>query len=159
RGIETVLTLYTTPAWANGGRPINYAPTSGATFAAFAQRAALHYPWVKRWLIWNEPNQRRWLQPTSPGVYVTRLLNPAYIAIHDAHPGALVGGGITAPRAAKGGVSPVAWINGMAAAGAKLDAYAHNPYSLNRQETPFTGGCEYCDTLTMATLDRLIALV
>ena len=121
-GIEAVLTLNTTPAWANGGKPTNYAPTSGATFAAFARAAALHYPWVKRWLIWNEPNQRRWLIPTEPAVYVTRLLNPAYIAIHEAHPGALVGGGVTAPRAATGGVSPVAWIRGMAAAGARLDA-------------------------------------
>src|SRR4051812_36649233 len=159
RGIEALLTLYTTPAWANGGRPTNVAPTSGATFAAFARKAALRYPWVKRWLIWNEPNQRRWLVPTSPAIYVTKLLNPAYTAIHDARPGALVGGGVTAPRASTGGVSPVAWIDGMAAAGAHLDAYAHNPYSLNRAETPFTGGCDHCDTLTMATLERLLARV
>jgi hypothetical protein len=157
--IETVLTLYTTPAWANGGRPINWAPTNGATFAAFARRAALRYPWVKRWLIWNEPNQRRWLQPTSPAVYVTRLLNPAYTAIHDVIHGALVAGGVTAPRAATGGVSPVAWIQGMAAAGAKLDAYAHNPYPLNRFETPFDGGCDHCDTITLSTVDRLATLV
>src|SRR5262249_17579544 len=159
RGIETVLTLYTTPAWANGGRPINYAPTSAATFAAFARAAALHYPWVKRWLIWNEPNQRRWLQPTNPAVYVTRLLNPAYIAIHDARPGALVAGGVTAPRAATGGVSPVAWIAGMAAAAPQPHPHAHNPYSLNRAETPFTGGCDHCDTLTLSTVNRLATLV
>jgi hypothetical protein len=157
--IETVLTLYTTPGWANGGRPTNWAPTSAATFAAFARRAALRYPWVKRWLIWNEPNQRRWLQPTDPAVYVKRLLNPAYAAIHKARPGALVAGGVTAPRASTGGMSPVAWIDGMAAAGANLDAYAHNPYSLNRAETPFTGGCGQCDVLTLATIDRLVARV
>ena len=40
RGIETVLTLYTTPAWANGGRPTNWAPTSGTTFATFARKTA-----------------------------------------------------------------------------------------------------------------------
>jgi hypothetical protein len=154
-----MLTLYTTPAWANGGKPINYAPTSGATFAAFARKAALRYPWVKRWLIWNEPNQRRWLQPTDPAVYVQRLLNPAYAAIHKARPGALVAGGVTAPRAATGGVSPVAWMDGMAKAGAHLDAYAHNPYSLSKAETPFAGGCQHCDTLTMATVGRLVARV
>ena len=87
------------------------------------------------------------------------LLNPAYAAIHKVRPGALVAGGVTAPRAATGGVSPVAWIDGMAAAGAHLDAYAHNPYSLNKAETPFTGGCQHCDTLTMATLGRLDARV
>ena len=159
RGIETMLTLYSTPAWANGGRGTNWAPTSGATFASFARRTAVRYPWVKRWLIWNEPNQRRWLQPTTPAAYVTRILNPAYIAIHGARPGAIVAGGVTAPRAATGGVSPVAWIDGMAAAGARLDAYAHNPYSLNKAETPFMGGCDHCDTITMATVERLVARV
>ena len=45
----------------------------------------------------------------------------------------------------------------MAAAGARLDAYAHNPYPLNKAETPFTGGCDHCDTITMATLERLVS--
>jgi hypothetical protein len=45
----------------------------------------------------------------------------------------------------------------MAAAHAKLDAYAHNPYPLSPSETPLTGGCTHCTTLTMATLPRLIA--
>jgi hypothetical protein len=159
RGIEPVLTLYSTPAWANGQRGTNWAPTSGATFAAFARHAAQHYPYVRRWLVWNEPNQRRWLRPTTPGSYVKLLLNPAYAAIHKARPGALVGGGVTAPRAATGGVSPVDWIDGMAAAGAKLDAYAHNPYPLTKAETPKDGGCAHCDTITMSTLERLATKV
>ncbi len=157
RGIEPVLTLVSTPRWANRGQSSNWAPTSGATFAAFAAAAAQHYPYVRRWLIWNEPNQRRWLRPTDPALYVRKLLNPAYAAIHRVHPTALVGGGVTAPRAASGGVSPVAWIAGMAKAHAHLDAYAHNPYPLDPGETPTTGGCAHCSTLTMATLPRLLA--
>jgi hypothetical protein len=157
RGIEAVLTLVSTPAWANGGQGTNFAPTSGSSFADFAAAAARHYPFVTRWLIWNEPNQRRWLRPTTPAVYVRRLLNPAYAAIHRVRPHALVGGGVTAPRAATGGVSPLAWIRGMAAAHARLDAYAHNPYPLSPNETPSAGGCEHCETLTMATLPQLIA--
>src|SRR5579885_938524 len=90
-GIEPLLTLVSTPAWANGGRGTNWAPTSGATFAAFAAATARRYPYVRRFLIWNEPNQRRWLRPTSPAVYVTRLLNPAYAAIHRVRATALVG--------------------------------------------------------------------
>ena len=155
-GIETMLTLYSTPVWANGRRGTNWAPTRGSTFAEFARRAAIRYRSVRRWLIWNEPNQQRWLQPTTPQVYVDRLLNPAYAAIHRVRPRALVGGGVTAPRASTGGVSPVDWIKGMAAAHARLDAYAHNPYPLNRNETPSTGGCDHCDTITMATLERLV---
>jgi hypothetical protein len=114
---------------------------------------------VRRWLVWNEPNQRRWLQPNTPAVYVNRLLNPAYAAIHKVRPRALVGGGVTAPRGSKGGVSPVDWIRGMAAARARLDAYAHNPYPLSRTETPFAGGCDHCETITMATLERLLGEV
>ena len=86
---------------------------------------------------------------------MTRLLNPAYVAIHRATRGAKVGGGVTAPRGSTGGVSPVAWIRGMGAAKARLDAYAHNPYPLKRFETPWIGGCGHCETITMATLERL----
>src|SRR5262245_2968458 len=33
-GIDPVLTLWSAPRWANGGRSANWAPTSGAAFAA-----------------------------------------------------------------------------------------------------------------------------
>lgn len=156
-GIAPLVTLYGAPAWANGGRGENWAPTSGATFAAFVRAVALRYPFVHLWTVWNEPNQRRWLRPTSPAVYVQRLLNPAYAAIHAVSPSSQVAGGVTAPRGSTGGVSPVAWIFGMAAAHARLDAYAHNPYPLSPRETPWSGGCDHCTTITMATLPRLLA--
>jgi hypothetical protein len=151
-GIAPLVTLYGTPRWANGGRSENWAPTSKWTFAGFARRVAKRYPFVRLWTIWNEPNQRRWLRPTSPAVYTQRLLNTAYAAIHRASPHSLVAGGVTAPRASSGGVSPVAWIAGMKKAHARLDAYAHNPYPLRRGETPMSGGCDHCTTITMATL-------
>jgi hypothetical protein len=156
RGIVPVVTLLGTPRWANGGQSPNWAPSSKWTFAGFARRAAERYPFVKHWLIWNEPNQRRWLRPTSARVYVQTLLNPAYTAIHTATPGAKVAGGVTAPRGSTGGISPVDFIRGMDAAGARLDAYAHNPYPLRRFETPTSGGCAHCETITMATIDRLL---
>lgn len=159
-GIPAVVGLVGTPKWANGGRGSNYAPSSSATFGQFATAAAHRYPWVKQWLVWNEPNQRRWLIPTSPATYTRTLLNPAYAAIHAAIPGAEVGGGVTAPRAATGGVSPVAWIRGMHAAHARLDAYAQNPYPLDpRRETPSRGGCASCPTITMATIGHLVSEV
>jgi hypothetical protein len=159
-GIEVVLQLVGTPAWANGGKASNYAPSSSAPFGAFATAAAHQYSWVRRWVIWNEPNQVRWLRPTKPTIYTIRLLNPAYAAIHSVIRGALVAGGGTAPRGATGGVSPVAWIAGMHAAHARLDAYAHNPYPLDpKRETPLTGGCDHCTTITMATITRLVTLV
>ena len=156
RGMVPVVTLLGTPRWANGGRSANWVPRSKWWFAGFAGRAADRYPFVKHWLIWNEPNQRRWLRPTSARVYAQTLLNPAYAAIHRATPGAKVGGGVTAPRGSSGGISPVAFIRGLDAAGARLDAYAHNPYPLRRLETPRSGGCGHCETITMATIDRLV---
>jgi hypothetical protein len=111
------------------------------------------------WLAWNEPNQRRWLRPTTATTYVSRILNPAYAAIHAVNRRARVAGGVTAPRGSTGGVSPVAWIRSMRAAGARLDAYAHHPYPSTPRETPFAGGCGHCTTITMATLERLLSEV
>ena len=42
-GIAPLVTLYGTPAWANGGKSENWAPTSKWTFAAFARRVAERY--------------------------------------------------------------------------------------------------------------------
>jgi hypothetical protein len=155
-GIDAVVTLYGTPKWANGGKGPNVAPTRGADFAAFAAAAADRYPDVHRWTIWNEPNQRRWLSTASPAQYVTRLLNPAYVAIHGASSSSEVAGGVTAPRGGTGGMSPVKFIRGMGSSGARLDAYAHHPYALSPKETPWSGGCDHCETITMATLNRLV---
>src|SRR6185436_1264392 len=90
-------------------------------------------------------------------LYVSRLLNPAYAAIHRANPGALVAGGVTAPRGNTGGVGPLAWVRGMKAAHAKLDAYAHNPYPTRPSiESPSNGACATCDVISMANLKRLL---
>jgi hypothetical protein len=160
RGIPVVLTIYGAPGWANGGRARQWAPTRPVDMGDFAFAAATRYPHVRDWLVWNEPNQRRWLQPTTPAVYTTRILNPAYAQIKRAIPAARVGGGVTAPRGNVGGVSPVAWIRGMRTAGARLDAYAHHPYPERpKLETPWSGGCSHCATITMATLERLISEV
>ena len=156
RGIAPLVTLYGSPRGANRGRAENWAPVSSTSFAAFARHIADRFPYVRMWAIWNEPNQRRWLRPTTPSTYVKKLLNPAYAAIHSVSPHSQVAGGVTAPRGSKGGVSPVDWITGMAKAHARLDAYAHNPYPLRRGETPMTGGCDHCETITMATLPRLL---
>jgi hypothetical protein len=154
RGIQPVVTLVGTPAWANGGRAPRFAPPRGKEFAAFAAAAARRYRFVRYWLIWNEPNLRRWFEPTLPGTYVRRLLNPAYKAIHRVNRRARVAGGVTGPRGNVGGVSPVDWLRGMARAGARLDAYAHHPHPGSRSETPTRGGCfgSRCKTITLANL-------
>ncbi len=64
-GLTPVLTLVGTPPWANSGRAPNFAPPRPRDFRRFATAAARRYPWVRYWLIWNEPNKRIWLRPTS----------------------------------------------------------------------------------------------
>jgi hypothetical protein len=158
RGIQPVVTLVGVPGWANGGRPPRFAPSSGREFAAFATAAALRYPFVRYWVIWNEPNLRRWFEPTLPGTYVRRILNPAYRAIHRVNRRARVAGGVTGPRGNIGGLSPVDWLRGMARAGARMDAYAHHPHPGGPFETPTSGGCfgARCKTITLANLSLLV---
>jgi hypothetical protein len=85
------------------------------------------------------------------------LLNPAYAALHAANPSVRVAGGVPGPRAGSGGMSPIAFLRGMKAANAKLDAYAHNPYPERPKiESPTSGGCARCATVTMATLGKLL---
>ena len=158
RGLDPVVTLWGTPGWANGNAGANVAPSDGTDFAAFAHEAALRYRYVTRWVVWNEPNKPIWLKPASPETYVQRLLNPAYAAIKSVSRKNRVAGGVTAPRAGQGGISPVDFIERMARAHAHLDVYAHHPYPVYAGDTPFSGGCT-CKTITMASLDRLIALV
>jgi hypothetical protein len=160
-GIAPVVTLVGTPRWANGGRAPNWAPTSPNALANFASATAKRYPWVRRWLVWNEPNKYWQLKPTSPRTYTRVLLNPAYVQLKRANRNNLVGGGVTAPRGGGGSVSPVDWIQGMRANGARFDAYAHHPYPASRRETPTTGGCTArgCENITMANLELLLSSV
>ena len=158
-GLTPVVTLVGTPPWANGGRTPNFAPPHPRDFRRFATAAARHYPWIRYWLIWNEPNKRLWLRPTTAAIYVQHLLNPGYDAIHAVLPHARVGGGVTGPRGAAGGVAPTTWVRSMARAHAKLDAYAHHPYPASPSETPSSGGCKNCPWITMATIRKLLILV
>ena len=158
RGLEPVVTLWGTPGWANGGASPNVAPLRGEDFQRFAQAAAQRYPFVSKWIMWNEPNKPIWLKPASAKTYVSQILNPGYLAIKAVNPRARVAGGVTGPRAGKGGVSPVDFIRAMDGAGARLDVYAHHPYPVFPGDTPFEGGC-VCETLTMASLERLLLFV
>jgi hypothetical protein len=156
-GVPTLVTLVGAPPWSNGGRPPNRLPTRG--FGDFAYAAAERFPWVHMWTAWNEANTATFSVPVSPSLYVRRVLNPAYAALHQASAANVVAGGVTSPRKPPSGMSPLDFMAGMRAAHARLDAYAQNPYSLGRGETPFTGACADCGYLTMARLPEIRAAV
>jgi hypothetical protein len=157
-GLRPVVTVWGTPGWANGGGGPNVAPRRAGDFQRFVEEAALRYPYVREWIMWNEPNKATWLRGASPRTYVTRILNPGYRAVKSVSRAAKVAGGVTGPRGGRGGMSPVEFIAGMGRAGAKLDAYAHHPYPVFPEDTPFVGGCK-CAVLTLARLERLIRIV
>jgi len=159
RGITVLATLVRTPAWANGGLAQNGTPTSKYALTDFAIAVAKRYPWLRLWEIWNEPNLQSFLKPNSPQLYVQRLLNPAYAALHLLNPANKVAAGATSPRSTSSGLSPVKFMRGMSAAHARLDAYSHHPYPVTRGETPFAfrrGVCRFCTgVLSMGHLDQL----
>ena len=146
-GITVLVTLFRTPVWASDSRIPRGVPRSKNSLAAFAVAVAKRYPWVRLWEIWNEPNLRSFLTPNSPRLYVQRLLNPTYDALVAQNPLNRVAGGATSPRPTPSGLSPVAFMRGMRAAHARLDAYSHHPYPVTRGERPYgfaRGVCKYC---------------
>jgi hypothetical protein len=160
RKITPIVTLYGTPAWANGGGGPNGVPRSKWSLAAFALAVAKRYPWVRLWEVWNEPNLTRFLLPNSPRLYVGRLLNPTYAVLKKHALANRIAGGATSPRPTPTGISPVVFMRGMHAAHAHLDAYSHHPYPVTRGERPdgFAGNrCKYCKgVLTLANLPLLL---
>jgi hypothetical protein len=159
-GIDVLLTLVRTPAWASVSGRASAVPASGSALAAFATAVAKRYPWVRLWEVWNEPNLTTFLNPNAPALYVRRLLDPTYDALHRMSPQNRVAGGATSPRSTSTGLSPLQFMRGMREAGARLDAYSHHPYPVTRGETPFgfaRGVCRYCTgVLTMANLPALV---
>ncbi|HEX3225668.1 MAG TPA: hypothetical protein VHQ89_06190 [Gaiellaceae bacterium] len=155
--MTVLITLYGSPGWANGGRSSATLPSSG--FGNFAFAAAKRFPWVHLWTAWNEPNSRTFAVPVSPSLYVHEVLNPAFAALHEASSANRLAGGVTSPRKTPSGMGPLEFMDGMRAAHARLDAYAQNPYPVDKFETPSHATCEGCDTFTMAKLPEIRSAV
>jgi hypothetical protein len=111
-GMEVMLTIWGTPAWANGGKGQNYAPTNYSTLQNFAKALASRYsgrftgyPFVRYFTVWNESNLGQFLspqynsrgKPAAPGIYA-KLYRAAYAGIKAGNPKALVGIGETSAR-------------------------------------------------------------
>ncbi len=154
--IDPLVTLWGTPGWANGHKNPNRAPLGRSALALFATAVAKRYPWLRKWEIWNEPNQRGGLMPNSPRLYVQRLLNPTTDALHRLNPRNQVAGGVTSPRATQTALSAYSFMRGMRAAGARFDVYAHHPHP-RRHETPFGSPKQKCTRwYTMSNLQCLL---
>ena len=118
-------------------------------------------PRVSKWTAWNEPNLHTFLRPQfqrikkkgrkarfkrrSPAIYA-RICNAVGAGVHRAADEngfeTQVACGVTAPGGTNRGdarrpsVSPLPFLRGMRAAGARFDVYAHHPYPQSPKEKP-----------------------
>jgi Glycosyl hydrolase catalytic core len=183
-GIQLLFTIVGSPAWANGGKPPQYAPVSGSSLTAFATAAAERYsgtfldtasgnvlPRVGLWLAWNEPNNPVFLLPqytsgkmASPAAYA-RICNAVYSGVHAAGGPEQVACGATAPRgnnspsSSRPSIAPLAFLRAVKRHGLRtFDAWADHPYYGNPSETPATrypGG----GAIELGNIDALINTV
>jgi hypothetical protein len=164
-GIRVLLMIVGTPAWANGGRESNWAPSRAADLAAFAKAAARRYRSVRHWMVWGEPTRQHNfmpLDPETPGKRLTaqeksaprhyaRMLDATYRALKRMRRRNIVIGGNSYTT---GDISPLNWIRGMRLPNGKrprMDMYGHNPFTLRRPDLrnslfrPPTGYADFSD--------------
>jgi hypothetical protein len=160
-GMEVMLTIWGTPAWANGGKGQNYAPTKMADMQNFAHALAARYsgryggyPFVRYYTVWNESNLGQFLSPQydskgkaiAPAIYA-RLYRAAYAGIKSGNARSLVGVGETSARGrdhflGKKGTqeteSPGNFAKLLAAQKplVRFDAWSHHPYPTTLTQRP-----------------------
>ena len=157
-GIKICLLVQDTPAWANGGRTTEWAPTHPSDYANFLIAASREYPSVHLWMIWGEPNRPgNFLpmpahSPAGPRRYAL-LLAAAYNGLKQAASSNVVIGGDTWSF---GSVEPADFVRWMRLPDGKpppLDYYGHNPFSIRFPklgELPyFPGGRDINDLNTL----------
>ena len=134
-GISLCFLVQDSPRWANGHRIPSWAPTRAADYGNFLVAASRHYPSVRHWMIWGEPNRDGAYDfkpmprnsPVGPRRYAL-LLNAAYHALKGVSPRNIVIGGDTWSF---GVVEPADFIRWMRLPDGKpppLDYYGHNPF-------------------------------
>jgi hypothetical protein len=164
-GIEISLLVHASPGWANGNQASEWAPTNAQDYANFLIAAARHYPTVRHWMIWGEPNRPGNFAPmpshsrVGPRRYAL-LLAAAYHALKHVSRSNLVIGGDTWSF---GTVEPADFVRWMRLPNGKpppLDYYGHNPFSVrfpNLKEKPyFPGGRDINDIDTLETQLRSV---
>lgn len=152
RGIDVLVTIWGTPAWANGGAGRNHLPTRLQDLTDFAHAVAARWsgsypsePRVRYFTVWNEPNLEQFLAPqftpsgadAAPALYA-ELYRAAWKGLKAGNAQALVGIGETSPwgrdHRASGTTqethSPARFAELVAKADPTLpfDAWAHHPY-------------------------------
>ncbi len=136
-GIQVAFMVKSTPDWANGGQGVLVAPNDPKDYADFMFAASQHYPSVKRWMIWGEPNYGYNFQPmpqnspVGPRLYA-QVLDAAYVALKEADKSNIVIGGMTL-NSLRNVPTPdfIRWLRigtGKKARPPRVDWWGHNPF-------------------------------
>jgi hypothetical protein len=163
--IKISLLVQGAPAWANGGRASDWAPTRASDYGNFLTAAARRYPSVHLWMIWGEPNRAGNFYPmpanskVGPERYAL-ILNAGYHALKGVSTANIVIGGDTWSFGTVEPADFVKWMRLPDGQPPPLDYYGHNPFSRrfpDLSETPYyPGGRDINDIDTLdAQLDRV----
>jgi hypothetical protein len=154
RGITPIVSVYSSPRWAAGGKAApkgqawNPNFPNPAQFGLFMAAVAKRYngtfpnglygtlPQVKNFEIWNEPNLQLFLRPQYKKgkpiavVNYVKLVRAAYSRIKNANPRAVVIAGVAGPksRTDTSGSGSLGWLQGIQASRVKFDAYSQHIY-------------------------------
>ncbi len=136
RGLRSLLTVFSAPAWAGGRGP------SPRQFGLFARAAARRYsgaylglPRVRDWLCWNEPNLSKYLAPQRSAGRLAgadryrRLVKFFGRAVHAVHRDNVVVAGLVSPFTYRHDPGPLAFMRAFLSVPVKFDAWAVHPYT------------------------------
>jgi hypothetical protein len=132
-GMRVMLQVMHSPAWSNGGMPIEWAP-SDREYANFLVAASRRYPSIHHWMIWGEPNRAAVFQPmpvdspAGPRRYAT-LLAAAYKALKGGSFRNRVIGGMSLSFGEVLAHDYLRWIRLPNGKPPPLDLWGHNPFS------------------------------
>jgi polysaccharide biosynthesis protein PslG len=153
RGMKPLVTLWMTPAWANGGKGERALPDDPRHYAEAARWAAARWAdKVPAWEVWNEPNDNHFMTGADPVAY-GRLLKAAYPAFKAGNPSAkvLFGGPM---------YNDVDWIRRAYDAGARgsFDVMATHPYmGVADREPEFYDGTKWTLRHARAVHELMVA--
>jgi hypothetical protein len=182
RGISALLDVYRTPAWANGGKTVEWAPTDLDAYGDFMHALAKRYDGatpdrdgrtharVQLFEPWNEPNIPLFLMPqwegpadaptpASPRIYAA-MMNRAYDAIHEAQPDAVVigpcGGPTGKDKPPDGSIGILTFIDQLDPLDPEMDALSQHIYPAQAPTAATQAVPSYATLPTLiAELDRL----
>jgi hypothetical protein len=135
-GLTPLVDVTVAPAWA-GGKTVN--PSDLGDFAAaIATRYSGSFeglPWVRYWLVWNEPNLSTYLRPQVSGKALVgagryrSMVNAFASAAHAVRGDNIIVAGLVAPFTFRNDPGPLTFMKAVLSAKTEFDIWAVHPYT------------------------------